>query len=306
MAGTEENPIIYPPLEMPDTVERETVTVWSQGMALDADIYRPKDLGADAKLPGIVMSHGVGGDKYTCERYAAKFAEAGMIAISFSQTSWGDSQGRLMFVGDQPDLDDNHEGTAKVRMAFELLDPMDWVTCYISALDYLEGEPNVDTARIGAWGTSFGGGTALYSTALDERLKALSIQVPAVFNAPPAMVQAARFRARQIARGESAPLPQGPPDILPGLRGTPHFGRFLQYKVGDQVELINVPTQILVAENEEMFENDVSGGAAYKRLQARGVESYYEVLPDIDHYGIYFGGYERGSQLALEWFQKHL
>ena len=61
-----------------------------------------------------------------------------------------------------------------------------------------------------------------------------------------------------------------------------------------------------MAENEEMFDNNVSGGAAYKRLQERGVESYYEVLPDIDHYGIYFGGYDRGSQLALEWFQKHL
>lgn len=306
MAGTEENPIVYPPLEMPDNVERETITIWSQGMALDADIYRPKGLGADDKIPGIVMSHGVGGDKFTCERYAAKFADAGMLAISFSQTSWGNSQGRLMIVGDAPEPDENGEMTARVRMSHELLDPMDWVACYISALDYMEGEPNIDPERIGAWGTSFGGGTAFYSTAIDERIKALSIQVPAVFNAPPEMAVLARYRARQIARGETAPIPQGPPDVLPNLRGTPHFGRFLQYKVGEQAEKVNVPTMILVAENEEMFENDVSGRAAYKRLQERGVESYYEVLPDIDHYGIYFGGYERGSALALEWFQKHL
>ncbi len=306
MAGTDENPIIYPELVMPGTVERETITIWSLGMALDADIYRPKVLSETDKLPGIVMSHGVGGDKFTCARYAAKFAEAGMLAISFSQASWGASQGRLMLVGDAPKADDNHEMTAKVRMAFELLDPMEWVACYLSALDYLEGEPNIDTDRIGAWGTSFGGGTAFYATALDERVKALSIQVPAVFNTPPEMAQIARIRARQIARGETPALPQGAPDMLPNLRGTPHFGRFLQYKVGDQAEQINVPTQILVAENEDMFDNDVSGGAAFKRLQARGVESYYEVLPDIDHYGIYFDGYERGSQLALDWFKKHL
>lgn len=306
MAGTKENPIVYPPLEMPETVERETITIWIQGMSLDADIYRPKSLTADDKLPGIVMSHGVGGDKVTCERYAAKFAEARMLAISFSQTSWGNSQGRLMIVGEGPTPNADGEMTTKVRMAHELLDPMDWVTCFISALDYLEGEPNVDPDRLGAWGTSFGGGTAFYSTALDERIKALSIQVPAVFNTPPEMAAIARVRARQIARGETPPIPQGPPDALPNLRGTPHFGRFLQYKVGDQAENVNVPTMILVAENEEMFANERSGGAAYKRLQERGVESYYEVLPDIDHYGIYFGGYERGSALSLEWFQKHL
>lgn len=306
MAGTEENPIVYPPLEMPSNVERETVTVWSLGLALDADIYRPKGLSENDKLPGIVMSHGVGGDKLTCERYAAKFAEAGMIAISFSQASWGGSQGRLMLVDETAEPDENGEMTARVRMAQELIDPMEWVSCYISVLDYLEGEPNVDPKRIGAWGTSFGGGTAFYSTALDERIKALSIQVPAVFNASSEMVQIARFRARQIARGETPAIPNGPPDVLPNLRGTPHFGRFLQYKVGDQAELVNVPTMILVAENEEMFDNKLSGGAAHNRLTERGVETYYEILPDIDHYGIYFGGYERGSKLALEWFQKHL
>ncbi len=306
MAGTEENSIVYPELIMPDSVERETVVVWSLGLSLDADIFRPKDLEENDKRPAVVMSHGVGGDKLTCERYAAAFAEAGMIAISFSQASWGASQGRLMIVEKLTDFDDKFEATAKVRMANELLDPMDWVSCYLSALDYLEGEPNVDEARIGAWGTSFGGGTAFYATALDDRLKALSIQVPAVFNTQEQMVPAARFRARQIARGETAPIPQGPPDVLPGLRGTPHFGRFLQYKVGDQAELINVPTQILVAGNEEMFANDISGGAAYKRLQERGVESYYEEIPGIDHYGIYFDGYERSCERALEWFKTHL
>jgi dienelactone hydrolase len=299
MAGTEENPIVYPTLVMPQTVERETVKVWSLGLALG--------LTKDDKLPAVVMSHGVGGDKLTCERYAAKFAEAGMIAISFSQASWGESQGRLMLVNDEASTA-NADGTmtAKVRMASELLDPVEWVDCFRAATDYLEGEPHVDVNRIGAWGTSFGGGTAFYSTAEDSRIKALVTQVAAIFNTPPDMQPIASARARQIARGETPPIPQGPPDMLPNLPGTPHFGRFLQYKVGDQANKVNVPTMLLVAENEEMFDNNVSAGAAYKRLEERGVEAYYEVLPDIDHYGIYFGGYERGSQLALDWFLKHL
>lgn len=305
MAGTEENPIVYPPLEMPDNVQREQITVWSLGLALDADIYRPLDTATDTKLPAIVLSHGIGGDKFTCERYAAKFAASGMISISFSQTSWGNSQGRIMLVGDAPEPDEHGEMIAKVRMARELMDPLDWVDCYRSVLDYLEGEPGVDPQRIGAWGTSFGGGTALYAASIDDRVKALAIQVPAVFNVPPEMTQIGSMRAKQIARGEIPPLPMGV-DSLPNLNGTPHFARMAQYKVGDQVERVNVPTLILDAANEELFDITQSGGRAYEVLKARGIEAYYEVLPDIDHYGIYFGGFDRGSDLANDWFLRHL
>ena len=84
MAGTPDAPIVYPPLEMPGNVERTRITVWSLGLALDADIYRPLD--ADGRsLPGVVLSHGIGGDKLTCERYAARFASSGIVAIAFSR-----------------------------------------------------------------------------------------------------------------------------------------------------------------------------------------------------------------------------
>ncbi|MEO0884238.1 MAG: hypothetical protein AAFY34_16145 [Pseudomonadota bacterium] len=151
MAGTDDNPIIYPKLDMPDNVHREGVTIWSQGLALDADIYRPAGLAADDKIPGVVLSHGMGGDKLTCERYAALFASSNMICISFSQPSWGKSQGRMSIVGDLPDPDENGEMIVKVKMARDLIDPLDWVDSYRAVLDYLEGEPNVDPERIGAW-----------------------------------------------------------------------------------------------------------------------------------------------------------
>ena len=77
---------VYPPLFMPDSVERETVTIWSKGVALDADLYRPR--AAPTSRPGVVLCHGWGGSKLTCERYAALFAEAGMIALSFTQATW--------------------------------------------------------------------------------------------------------------------------------------------------------------------------------------------------------------------------
>ena len=50
----------YPEAVIPDTVERSTVTIWSDGRALDGDIYRPKNVAADQKLPAIITSHGWG------------------------------------------------------------------------------------------------------------------------------------------------------------------------------------------------------------------------------------------------------
>lgn len=304
MAGTDENPIIYPELVMPDNVERTTVTLWSAGVALDADIYRPKGLGTDNKVPAITMSHGIGGDKLTAERYAAKFAASNMIAISFTHAGWGGSRGRLLPLGDMPERGSKNEVGVNVREVRDVLDPVEWVESYRASIDFLMGEPNVDTNRIGAWGTSFGGGTAFYSAANDDRIKALAIQVPAVFPAPPPMLAMAKQRATQIARGEFDVTTSD--DAMPGLKGIPNFARMAQFKVADQVDFIKVPTLIAVAENEEMFDNAHSGGAAYERLQERGIESYYEVLPGIDHYGIYFDGFDRGSQLALDWFVKHL
>ena len=52
-----------------------------------------------------------------------------------------------------------------MRYIRELVDPFAWVANVRSALDYIEGEPNVDPARIGLWATSFGGGVAVYQAA---------------------------------------------------------------------------------------------------------------------------------------------
>lgn len=305
MAGTDENPIVYPELVMPDNVQRNSVTIWSRGIALDGDIYRPKGLNPDDKVPAIILSHGIGGDKLTAERYAALFASTGKICLTFTHASWEGSRGQLIPVEELPTAEHGSEFSVLVKEVRNLLDPLEWVDSYRSALDYIEGEPNVDTDRIGAWGTSFGGGTAFYTTAIDDRIKALAIQVPAVFNPPAPMAGLGRQRAIQIARGEFGPVPQDT-DMLPGLKGTPHFARMAQYRVGDMAERVSVPTLILDAENEEMFDISTSGGLVAQKLKERGIETYYEVLPDIDHYGIYFGGYERGSQLANDWFAKFL
>ncbi|TPN82869.1 hypothetical protein FHK87_20805 [Aquimarina algicola] len=308
---TEDNlkPAEYAPLIMPENVISEKITIWSLGVALDADIYRPKHIEKDAKLPAVVTSHGLGGDKHTAERYAASFASKGIIAITFTVNSWRGSKGMLLPAEEIPALDANNETTMKVRMVRELVDPIDWIQNFCSAVDYLRGEPNVDPDRIGAWGSSFGGGIALGAASLDDRIKALSIQVPMASNFPEKFIPIMNQRAIEIARGKIAPIPQGtdafPFENTPNY-GTPHFARMIQHRPTEYLTKINIPTLIIDAGNEEMMNIRENGGAAYEYLKNKGVETYYEVIPDITHYGIYFEGYERGKQLALDWFLKHL
>lgn len=302
MNGTEP---AYPPLEMPDTVERTQVTIWSNGIPLDGDLYKPKIIADDAKLPAVVMCHGWGGSKASAERYAAKLAAEGMIALCFTHTGWGNSGSRIQVVGDQPMPDESTEANVKVRVFRQLIDPLEWVQNYRAAVDYIVGEPQVDTDRIGAWGTSFGGGIAMYCAAHDPRIKVLSVQVASLLQLKGPMRQYAEQRATAIARGEFASVPVGV-DQMPNLAGTPHLHKALQYDVIKAVDSLTIPTLMIDASNEALFDIRESCGLAHTKLQSRDVPVQYEIFEGIDHYGIYFEGFDRGSTLARDWFVKHL
>ena len=297
---------VYPPLVMPEGVGRRKVTVWSDGLALDADVYRPTNLAPDAALPAVVLSHGWGGSKLTAERYAALFASAGMITLTFTQGSWFDSGSPLQLIGDAPDLDDGNEARAHVRFIRDLVDPFAWAANLRAALDYIEGEPGVDPARIGLWGTSFGGGIAVHQAAGDPRVKALALQVAAIAPLGGPAAHLARKRAIETARGEADPIPQGV-DPWPGMAGTPYLAKLAHFNPLAQVDRLRIPTLIIDAGEEEMFPIADNGARAAEIIKNTpgGVVDYH-VIPGIDHYGIYFDGYEPGSRAALDWWKRHL
>ncbi len=283
----------YPPLEMPDSVEREKVTIWSNGVALDADIYRPKVRTTPA--PGVVLCHGWGGSKLTCERHAALFAASGMIALTFTQATWFGSGPRL-WSGSGPEP----------QALRDLVDPADWLQNYLAAIDYIEGEPGVDGSRIGAWGTSFGGGIAMHCAANDARIRALSVQVASVAPLAGPILAYAKRRAIDMARGECDPVTEGF-HVIPGLAGSGNLAKWTNYDPLGQLDRLSVPTLMMDAGNEEMFAIADNAGRAYEILKGRsGQISHYEVIPGIDHYGIYFDGYEHSSTMARDWFERHL
>jgi fermentation-respiration switch protein FrsA (DUF1100 family) len=298
----------YPELVMPPNVQRTTVRIWSNGVALDGDLYRPKDLGGDRRVPAVVLSHGWGGSKASGERYAAKFAAAGMVSLCFTHAGWAASGSRAVLVGDQPRLNENNEGVAKVRFIRELLDPVEWIQSYRCAIDYIEGEPNVDPKRIGSWGTSFGGGVAMHNAANDDRIKALAVQVAPLSVRSVPLVTRGRQRAIDMARGRIASVPQGiDGDLFPRLAGTPHLARLLQFNAVEEARKLTIPTLMLDAGNEELFDTRENCGKVHEILKSRAtVPVRYRIIDGIDHYGIYFDGFDEGSAAALDWFSTHL
>ncbi|MGJ7512533.1 alpha/beta hydrolase [Variovorax sp. GT1P44] len=297
----------YPALVMPETVERTTVTIWSNGVPLDADLYRPKGIAGDRRIPAVVLSHGWGGSKSTGERHAAKFAAAGMMSLCFSYSGWSFSGSQVVLAGEAPALDEGNEGFARVRVIREVIDPVEWLQNYRSAVDFIEGEPHVDTDRIGAWGTSFGGGIALHHAANDPRIKVLAVQVASLASVLKGPLAAhARQRAIDMARGTIASVPQGI-DAYPPLAGTPHLARFLQYNAIEEVRKLRVPTLILDAGNEDLFDIRHNGGKAHEILKQTATAPVdYRIIDGIDHYGIYFDGYDESSDAALAWFDRYL
>ena len=295
----------YPEAIIPDNVVAKDVTVWSDGRALDATIYRPKGLNENEKLPAIVTSHGWGGDKKTASRYAVKFAKAGFIAITFTHNSWGESQGNLLIKNVQQQVSFS-QSNINVHMVRKIIDPVDWTQNFRSVVDYLVGEPNVDSSKIGGWGTSFGGGIAANAAAYDDRISSLVLQVAAFPVLSGAQLLHAKNRAVEIARGKVAAIPENL-DSIPGLEGTPHFARFLQYKPLNSIELLEIPTLFISAGAEDLFKNEENSARAYEILKSKNsVKTSYHEIPEINHYGIYFQGYEVGSELAVNWFKETL
>jgi hypothetical protein len=294
------------PFEPPPNVEMREVTLWSDGYRLDGDVFVPRGLAADEKVPAILLSHGWGGTKTSSRRTAAKFAAAGYIAMGFSYRTWGRSEGPMILLDGMPELDESNQATVRVKFVREVVDPLAWASDFQHALDFLVGEPHVHKGKIGIWGTSYGGGMVIWNAAHDDRPKAVVSQVGGMGVAWPEMAAVAEKRQTDIARGDMEPIPQAI-DKTGELRGTPNFAHMIRYDAVSVAHRVKVPTLLIDAENEELFDRRDHGGRVYEILRALGAAPVrYVVMPGITHYGIYREGFEQSTDLALEWFDLHL
>ena len=136
--------------------EQEKVAFYSSGLRLSGVVYRPSGSTDHGSRPGVVLCNG-----YTTvkELYlpplATAMAEAGFVALTFDYRGFGESEGppgRLI--------------------------PMEQVEDARNAITFLGTQPDVDSARIAVFGTSFGGGIAIVAAALDSRARAVVSNMP--------------------------------------------------------------------------------------------------------------------------------
>lgn len=133
-----------------DRVVRKKVEFKNRyGIALVADLYIPKQKGAE-KLSAIAVGGPFGAVKeQTPGLYAQTMAERGFLTVAFDPSYIGESGGEPRYVA-SPDI--NTED-------------------FSAAVDYLSTREDIDPERIGIIGICGWGGMALNAAAIDTRIK---------------------------------------------------------------------------------------------------------------------------------------
>ena len=285
---------------------RRSVELWSDGTRLAGDLTYPKDATESNKLPAIVLCHGWGGTKaHLNAQIGPQFAAAGFVVMTFDYRGWGESDCRLVIMGEMPKPDKDGYVTVKALAVQQLVDPLDQQEDIDAAITFIEGESIVDKDRIGIWGSSFGGGHVIWRAANDSRVKCVVAQVGAMdqmLGLPLDQIHADKIKR---ARGELMPVPLDA-DKPEGLVGTPYYERFAAFSPVNHANKITVPVLIIDAEKEHYFDIKENGGKVYSIIKD-SVEAEYHVFKDTKHYDVYRGEKLKESMaLEIPWFQKHL
>ena len=300
------------PLEgFPKVLQRD-ITLWSDGTRLSGVLLYPKDRKEGEKLPALVLCNGWGGTKAFLMRsgIAPRFAAAGYVVINYDYRGWGDSDSRLVVREKMPTPGKDGSVAVKVQAMRELVDPVDQQQDIDAALSYVYGEPMVDPARIGIWGTSFGGGHVIYRAAHDRRVACVVAQVGSMpddwTQRFPAGLAAVYNQKADRARGLVDPVPQGG-GSPGGLQGTPHPERIALFNPGQYADRVKVPTLLIDAEKEHYFKIEENAGRVHSILKKNGVPTEYHVLQGRKHYDVYSGQVlDEVMKLEIAWFDKYL
>lgn len=304
----------------PGVTTRQVTFYVDGGTPLYGKMFFPKGFKTTDRRPGVVVGHGINALSIGIEKYGARFAERGLVAMAIDYQSYGFSgsgSDDLRLLETDPTSDAQTVSEKRLRLVVKRtnLNNAHEVDDYRAAISYLQGEPGIDPDRIGVWGSSNAGGVVIAVAEVDTRAKAVVSQVAG---------------PRPIPRGP-APLPTGPQtpmmdDAITRARTgqgaevdggfsfkskIDMFGNFRNRDVrpGALLDQIVETTRILFlpAEKDELTGGPGGALEATKFLTGRGITAQTIVYPELTHFQAYSNtGFEVGSTLAAEWFLKYL
>jgi uncharacterized protein len=306
---------------LPDGAITKQITFYVDGgTPLYGKLFFPKGFKTTERRPAVVVGHGINALSIGIEKYAARFAERGLVAMAIDYQSYGFSgsgSDDLRLLEPDPSVDASAVAEKRLRIVVKRtnLNNAHEVDDYRAAISYLQGEPGVDPNRIGIWGSSNAGSVVIAVAEIDTRAKAVVSQVagprpvprgPAAAPAGPqaAMVDDAIKRART---GQGAEVDGG----FSFRSKIDMFGNFRNHDVrpGAALDQIADTTKILFlpAEKDELTNGPGGAIEATKYLNEHGITAQTIVYPELTHFQAYSNtGFEVGSTLAAEWFLKYL
>jgi uncharacterized protein len=298
--------------QLPDGVTTHQVTFYvGGGTPLYGKIFFPRGFTKIGKLPAIVCGHGINALSIGIEKYAARFADRGFVAMAIDYESYGFSGSEVSLMEDDKTTDARAlwEKTARVQLKRTDLNNFKEVEDYRAAVSFLRGEPGIDPNRIGIWGSSNAGSVVIAVAGRDARVKAVVSQIAGTGAAPattpvnitPAFLDDMIKRART---GQGAEVDGGfsfrsKVDMYSSQRNR-------EVRPGATVDRIAETTKMLsvLAEKDELGNPVPAANAAAKAFKGTW---QVVVLPYMTHFEMYSGtAFEVDSTLAGDWFEKYL
>ena len=289
-------------------VDKRPVTILCDGVRMAADLFSPKELKADQKLPALILCNGTGGTKAKVgNRTAPSFARAGFIVLSFDYRGWGESDSKLITLEAQPRPDAAGNVKVEARAVRWQMNYADQTEDIRAAISFLSAEKSVDAKQIGLWGSSYGGGLVTWVTGNDARVRFAVAQVSGMSARGPAAEKAAWELATKQARGEAEPVPfetgklGGKLATYEMMRANP--ARSVGFNSIEAAAKLKVPMLLVDAEKDELVDIRQHGGKVAGILKANGVPVEYRVIPGITHYGVYKEKFAEVTAIEVEWLR---
>jgi uncharacterized protein len=294
--------------QTPAGVTTRDVQFYSEAVLMKGKLFLPAGFSPSSKAAAVVLAPGTGETAGNVERYAAKIASQGVVALTFDYRGWGRS-GAFIYMAEPIRWDDRlrfSQHTAKVRLRRKRLVPDAQVTDIRNAMTFVQGEPGVDRARIGVWGSDLGGGHAITIAAIDARPKAIVVQTPLIAGHG---AKRAAYLPTAAEQAEMIKLARNPaPAVTAAASGTTSDPEtrlgLAQYRPFLLLDVIpqTVSTLFVVAEKDAVVNNETNAVAASKVLKG---PTEVKTIPGSTH-AMTGAAADAAADAAAAWFAKHL